>query len=536
MEGDKHATTRAWYLRVRRMKPRPMERLLGAVALAATLTACTPGPSLSSPIVTSTTSSPTPVPESTVAPTTTMLEAALSDPALIAGEWLVSFTGVEQYPEQLFFYWQPGDRWGLWRWELTPTCPEAECPIALAATNLLYGPGEEAFDVGEFVYSDGVWTLKRDQEFTGGCLPSDASDRTNDDSWHFDAFTGSELELTATPTDLELVGGSWLAGSLEVTRVETGVYTEEAAAACDVPVFSRSVATALPFAAGTLSVIPEPSHPQTNVLAVSHEVGSDGMGISLFDLSAGDYMGLEANTNLGLVIEDGTLPAWSPDGTMIAYTVYPADAPPEVWVTAGDGSDPRFLAIGYEPVWSPDGSMIVVRRDGDRNDWTDLYIVFLPGGQVEQALFRGWSGDAFFLEAGRLAVSEPAQRVVWAMDREDPYVGFDYESEQPLLAGAVGEAHRAGDQIFYAGANEVSPEFGDPRVVVASLTGVEQTRMFWNLPSVDAEWAVSPDGSLIAVPRIESLDLVTVVSGGDYFTYVNRIYPRPNSVAWSPTG
>ncbi len=63
-------------------------------------------------------------------------------------------------------------------------------------------------------------------------------------------------------------------------------------------------------------------------------------------------------------------PKWSPDGTMIAFTLARAPAPGEdssitreIYVTPADGSgSPRRLASGQDPQWSPDGSLILFTR------------------------------------------------------------------------------------------------------------------------------------------------------------------------------
>lgn len=465
--------------------------------------------------------------------TTTRADLELGDPKLISGHWLVSYEGVDQYPEHLFFTWEPGDRWGLWEWRLAPTCPEMGCTVALTTTNLLYGPGEKSFEIGEFVYADERWIYEGIQDFEGACLPSDAPDWANDDFWHFDAFTGSEIELTVVPSDPEFVDGEWTSSSLEVIRVETGIYTSEAAEVCDLPTFSRSVATAVPSSGDPISELPEPSEPQRGgIVAVSHKTDSVGYGISLFDMfSDVEYDGVEER-DLGLIIEDGTYPEWSPDGTLIAFTRTPRDGPPEVWVAASDGSDPRFLAVGYEPVWSPDGSKIAVRRDEDREDWTDVYLVLLPGGQVEQGTFRGWAGDVFWLGSEVLAVHDAAQSAYWKLTFEPGAYGLQDISNLPLLTDAVGEAHvrPTGEVIVYAAADGSDRA----RLTTANQIGTEIGRegVFWKL-APNTEWDVDSD-VLAVIATAQGLDWVSVNGGNLILTVPNSLYQEPHSVAWTP--
>ena len=52
-------------------------------------------------------------------------------------------------------------------------------------------------------------------------------------------------------------------------------------------------------------------------------------------------------------------PRWSPDGSQILWHGWPPDRrPPEVFVADADGSNRRSLGRGIWPHWSPDGSMI----------------------------------------------------------------------------------------------------------------------------------------------------------------------------------
>jgi Tol biopolymer transport system component len=57
-------------------------------------------------------------------------------------------------------------------------------------------------------------------------------------------------------------------------------------------------------------------------------------------------------------------PAWSPDGTRLAYATWtPHQRKWEVWVLAVDSREPRrFVAAGMFPAWSPDGRRIALQR------------------------------------------------------------------------------------------------------------------------------------------------------------------------------
>ena len=97
-------------------------------------------------------------------------------------------------------------------------------------------------------------------------------------------------------------------------------------------------------------------------------------------------------------------PAWSPDGTQIAFRSH-RDGSPEVYVMDADGSDERNLTESplsdYSPAWSPAGTSIAfaTNRDPDSGG-NDIYVIELATGTTERLTTGGgideypaWSPD-----------------------------------------------------------------------------------------------------------------------------------------------
>lgn len=73
-------------------------------------------------------------------------------------------------------------------------------------------------------------------------------------------------------------------------------------------------------------------------------------------------------------------PAWSPDGTKLAF-VHAKDGNQEIYIAAADGSNPQRLtndpAADFAPVWSPDSSKLIFASARDGNN--ELYQINADG-------------------------------------------------------------------------------------------------------------------------------------------------------------
>jgi TolB protein len=93
-------------------------------------------------------------------------------------------------------------------------------------------------------------------------------------------------------------------------------------------------------------------------------------------------------------------PDWSPDGTQIAFCGLGRHFVYHVYVVSADGSDPTRVgpAGACDPVWSPDGSQIAF-ADFDENFNSDLWLMNPDGGGLVQlttdqrSLWPTWSPD-----------------------------------------------------------------------------------------------------------------------------------------------
>jgi hypothetical protein len=184
-------------------------------------------------------------------------------------------------------------------------------------------------------------------------------------------------------------------------------------------------------------------------------------------------------------------PAWSPDGTKIAFMSMRTPPYPNVYVMNADGSHPVRLSINnndegnHDPAWSPDGAKIVFVRDHASS--SKIYVMNANGSNPV-----------------RLTHTEDAREVDPAWSPDGGKIAFVRREPDPVHIG-----------IYVIDADGSNPTSLTP-------TTIEATNPAW-----------SPDGAKILFRKEDSIWVMNR-DGSQQTRLTSSFYDR--SPTWSPDG
>lgn len=222
-------------------------------------------------------------------------------------------------------------------------------------------------------------------------------------------------------------------------------------------------------------------------------------------------------------------PAWSPDGSQIAYARWETDADPskqevDIWVANADGTAARALADGPEwqwiPRWTPDGDWVTFTNEAYGGPWIDAGPQSPEGGYgVQGPAFDAAEGpavrpeaDLWRIRADGSGAAEPIA-VVPGDDRSGSW--------SPDGTKVAFDATRDGNTEIYV----MNADGSDPRRLTDD-------------PAEDWAAAWSPDGTRIAFTsdRSGASQIYVMAVDGTAVTALTDDAPGNNGATWSPDG
>jgi Tol biopolymer transport system component len=271
------------------------------------------------------------------------------------------------------------------------------------------------------------------------------------------------------------------------------------------------------------------------LLAALLPVGAQAAGptdkIALMTAAGGDILLIDPRTGRSQRLTDGMDPAFSPDGTKLAFTRWGVE--PGVYVRDMKTGEERRVTGADKPrhpAWSSDGKQIAFTRLLRVDNCRESILGCLPEDQL-RAIFRGQ--DCGMTPAGQLCISSMP---IFKIDRTGiTTIGADGEGWLDLAAplDAQSPAWKPGsDEILIRGNNRLQ------------ITG--RDRAPWEVVAQNGfnSPAWSPDGTrFVAQQRIhDHTDLALFDASGRLIKYLTKppsaVRRSPNNVSptWSPDG
>jgi TolB protein len=237
----------------------------------------------------------------------------------------------------------------------------------------------------------------------------------------------------------------------------------------------------------TSTVVPTPPPTGRHGLIAFYSARDGNAAIYTVNTDGSDLKQLTYGEN------DAKCPAWSPDGSQIAYTMTTGGFS-GIYIMDADGGNQHRLTDdsldAKHPAWSPDGSQITFDIEGGGEG--DLYVVNADGSDVrrlttddENGFWGDWSPDG--------------QRIAFASNRDGNYEIYIMDSDGSDQYRVTDNHHLDAFPAWSPDGSKIafmSRRNNMTQVYVIDIDGSEEQQLTFT-GSVNEDPAWSPDGSQI---------------------------------------